>query len=270
MCSLCWHQSTTWNYPSQVFTSVHFFIKTGRPRFTIISSPLFQNNSVKKQHCENNLGSRFTKLIFSRSRFASNKWNNKMIKHTLLQDSLCFRYYKVKIHSVEKSSSWIFTNPEIYTRQDLTLRWCQIFDDPWLKRMNSRCWLTAAVVHVYGRPGYLNNLELYNFSPTEGYRDNHSFLFSSQHPQGVSSAVFHPGHSLLLIGGCLQQQPMGEGDEVVTMATQQGITVWRVLSTEPHYKLVTDYAAELGHVSILFKWGCAHFDIGFSPSTDYP
>ncbi|XP_072038105.1 NBAS subunit of NRZ tethering complex-like [Amphiura filiformis] len=93
---------------------------------------------------------------------------------------------------------------------------------------------------------FQGSLHSYLVSSTEGYRDNHSFLFGSQHPQGVSSAVFHPGHSLLLIGGCLQQYPVGDEDEFVTMATQQGITVWRVLSTEPYYKLVTDYAVELG------------------------
>ncbi|XP_038068120.1 neuroblastoma-amplified sequence-like [Patiria miniata] len=88
---------------------------------------------------------------------------------------------------------------------------------------------------------YHGSLHSYLVSPTDGYILNHSFQFSSEHPLGVSSAVYLPTRSLLLIGSCSQE----EGQDAVTMAARHGISAWRRLDEEPYYKLVTDYSDEI-------------------------
>jgi len=69
------------------------------------------------------------------------------------------------------------------------------------------------------------------------YTLEHKFLFSHLYPRGVSSAVFSAQHSVLFITGLAS--PSTEFSE--TKAGLEGLTVWRVLSGTPYYKLVTDY-----------------------------
>ncbi|XP_045700375.1 neuroblastoma-amplified sequence isoform X2 [Phyllostomus hastatus] len=67
----------------------------------------------------------------------------------------------------------------------------------------------------------------------QSYQESHCFSFSGHYPRGVSTAVYHPGHRLLLVGGCAS----AEGGP--SRASRCGLSAWRVLSGSPHYKQVT-------------------------------
>ena len=73
------------------------------------------------------------------------------------------------------------------------------------------------------------------------YRLSHSFEFSIHYPFGVGGVIYHPKHSILLLGGDCKPDPYGE----LPVATRYGITAWRILSDMPFYKLVTDYETDL-------------------------
>ncbi|XP_033634879.1 neuroblastoma-amplified sequence-like [Asterias rubens] len=88
---------------------------------------------------------------------------------------------------------------------------------------------------------YHGSLHSYLVSLADGFIPNHSFQFSNEHPLGISSAVYLPVRSLLLIGCCSQE----EGQDANNMAAQYGITAWRRLDDAPYYKMVTDYSGEL-------------------------
>lgn len=51
------------------------------------------------------------------------------------------------------------------------------------------------------------------YSPTNGFQDNHSFSFTNVLPCGVCSVVYHPQHSLLILGSLIghgQRNSTGE------------------------------------------------------------
>ncbi|XP_068793258.1 NBAS subunit of NRZ tethering complex isoform X1 [Struthio camelus] len=80
---------------------------------------------------------------------------------------------------------------------------------------------------------------LVSVGTNQSFQESHSFSFSSHYAHGVTTVVYHPGHRLLLVGGC-------ETDEDgVSKATGCGISAWRVLSGSPHYKLVTSYEDDI-------------------------
>ncbi|KAM5262785.1 NBAS subunit of NRZ tethering complex [Ctenodactylus gundi] len=73
---------------------------------------------------------------------------------------------------------------------------------------------------------------LVSVGTNQSYQESHSFSFSSRYPHGISAAVYHPGHRLLLVGGC-------ESAEVgISKASSCGLSAWRVLSGSPYYKQV--------------------------------
>ncbi|XP_067400847.1 NBAS subunit of NRZ tethering complex isoform X2 [Emydura macquarii macquarii] len=81
---------------------------------------------------------------------------------------------------------------------------------------------------------------LVSVGTNQSFQESHSFNFSSHYGQGVTTVVYHPGHRLLLVGGC-------ETDEDgVFKATRCGISAWRVLSGSPHYKQVNSYKDDTG------------------------
>uniref|UniRef100_A0A8B9PRA0 NBAS subunit of NRZ tethering complex n=1 Tax=Apteryx owenii TaxID=8824 RepID=A0A8B9PRA0_APTOW len=80
---------------------------------------------------------------------------------------------------------------------------------------------------------------LVSVGTNQSFQESHSFSFSSHYAHGVTTVVYHPGHRLLLVGGC-------ETDEDgVSKATGCGLSAWRVLSGSPHYKLVTSYEDDI-------------------------
>uniref|UniRef100_A0A481BNL1 Neuroblastoma-amplified sequence n=1 Tax=Sus scrofa TaxID=9823 RepID=A0A481BNL1_PIG len=73
---------------------------------------------------------------------------------------------------------------------------------------------------------------LVSVGTNQSYQESHCFSFSSHYPHGVNTAIYHPGHRLLLIGGC-------ETAEVgISQAASCGLSAWRVLSGSPYYKPV--------------------------------
>ncbi|XP_033846650.1 NBAS subunit of NRZ tethering complex [Periophthalmus magnuspinnatus] len=93
-------------------------------------------------------------------------------------------------------------------------------------------WSAELLVITYG--GGLKSY-LVSVGTNQNFQENHSFSFSGHYSHGITSAVYHPGHRLLLVGGC------EAGDESPSKASRCGITAWRALSGSPHYKQVTSY-----------------------------
>uniref|UniRef100_G1NML7 NBAS subunit of NRZ tethering complex n=1 Tax=Meleagris gallopavo TaxID=9103 RepID=G1NML7_MELGA len=80
---------------------------------------------------------------------------------------------------------------------------------------------------------------LVSVGTNQSFQESHSFSFSSHYTHGINTVIYHPGHRLLLVGGC-------ETDEDgVSKATACGISAWRVLSGSPHYKQVTSYEDDI-------------------------
>ncbi|XP_052042051.1 NBAS subunit of NRZ tethering complex isoform X3 [Apodemus sylvaticus] len=75
---------------------------------------------------------------------------------------------------------------------------------------------------------------LVSVGTNQSYQESHSFSFSSHYPHGINTAIYHPGHRLLLVGGC-ETAELG-----ISKASSCGLSAWRVLSGSPHYKQVTN------------------------------
>uniref|UniRef100_A0A8C3R102 NBAS subunit of NRZ tethering complex n=1 Tax=Cyanoderma ruficeps TaxID=181631 RepID=A0A8C3R102_9PASS len=81
---------------------------------------------------------------------------------------------------------------------------------------------------------------LVSVGTNQSFQESHSFSFSSHYAHGITTVIYHPGHRLLLVGGC-------EADEDgVSKAAGCGISAWRILSGSPHYKQVTSYEDDVG------------------------
>ncbi|XP_057624118.1 NBAS subunit of NRZ tethering complex isoform X2 [Chionomys nivalis] len=74
---------------------------------------------------------------------------------------------------------------------------------------------------------------LVSVGTNQSYQESHSFSFSGHYPHGINTAVYHPGHRLLLVGGCETTEPG------ISKASSCGLSAWRVLSGSPYYKQVT-------------------------------
>uniref|UniRef100_A0A3B5BP03 NBAS subunit of NRZ tethering complex n=1 Tax=Stegastes partitus TaxID=144197 RepID=A0A3B5BP03_9TELE len=93
------------------------------------------------------------------------------------------------------------------------------------------------ITHGGGLKSYLVSV-----GTNQNFQENHAFSFSAHHSGGITSAIYHPGHRLLLVGGC------ESGDDGTSKASCCGITAWRTLSGSPHYKQVTSYEDDVGTV----------------------
>lgn len=109
---------------------------------------------------------------------------------------------------------------------------CAVAGLIFLEYTASAQWSAELLVITYG--GGLKSY-LVSVGTNQNFQENHSFSFSAHYSHGVTSAIYHPGHRLLLVGGC------ESGDESTSKASCCGITAWRALSGSPHYKQVTSY-----------------------------
>ncbi|XP_006869532.1 PREDICTED: neuroblastoma-amplified sequence-like, partial [Chrysochloris asiatica] len=75
---------------------------------------------------------------------------------------------------------------------------------------------------------------LVSVGTNQSYQESHCFNFSGYYPRGINTAIYHPGHRLLLVGGC----ETAESD--ISKASSCGLSAWRVLSGSPYYKQVTN------------------------------
>jgi len=102
-------------------------------------------------------------------------------------------------------------------------------------RSSSDCFISVAVF----RPTTTQQIKILHvcfLCSREGeYRPSRSFSFVSWYPHGVSSVVYDAAHSALIVGGTAEQT-----DGSATESAASGLTVWRILSDAPHYKLVSD------------------------------
>nr|XP_046229839.1 neuroblastoma-amplified sequence isoform X2 [Scatophagus argus] len=109
---------------------------------------------------------------------------------------------------------------------------CAVAGLIFLEYTASAQWSAELLVITYG--GGLKSY-LVSVGTNQNFQENHSFTFSSHYSHGITSAIYHPGHRLLLVGGC------ESGDDSTSKASSCGITAWRILSGSPHYKQVTSY-----------------------------
>ncbi|KAM9201405.1 NBAS subunit of NRZ tethering complex [Dugong dugon] len=75
---------------------------------------------------------------------------------------------------------------------------------------------------------------LVSVGTNQSYQESHCFSFSSYYPHGINTAIYHPGHRLLLVGGC------ETAEAGMSKASSCGLSAWRVLSGSPYYKHVTN------------------------------
>ena len=64
-----------------------------------------------------------------------------------------------------------------------------------------------------------------SYSSTNGFQENHTFSFANVLPHGVCSAVYHPQHSLLIIGSLIgqgQRNSTGEYEKKLTIILPSG------------------------------------------------
>ncbi|KAM3861566.1 NBAS subunit of NRZ tethering complex [Diretmus argenteus] len=97
-------------------------------------------------------------------------------------------------------------------------------------------WSAELLVITYG--GGLKSY-LVSVGTNQSVQENHSFSFSAHYSHGITSVIYHPGHRLLLVGGC------ESGGDSTSKASRCGITAWRTLSGSPHYKQVTSYEDDI-------------------------
>uniref|UniRef100_A0A665VVT5 Neuroblastoma-amplified sequence N-terminal domain-containing protein n=1 Tax=Echeneis naucrates TaxID=173247 RepID=A0A665VVT5_ECHNA len=109
---------------------------------------------------------------------------------------------------------------------------CAVAGLIFLEYTASAQWSAELLVITYG--GGLKSY-LVSVGTNQNFQENHSFSFSAHYSHGITSAIYHPGHRLLLVGGC------ESGDDSTCKASCCGITAWRALSGSPHYKHVTSY-----------------------------
>ncbi|XP_077988543.1 NBAS subunit of NRZ tethering complex-like [Glandiceps talaboti] len=100
----------------------------------------------------------------------------------------------------------------------------------------------SAELLVINYQGYLRS---YLISPTEGFSEKSTFLFTSWYPRGVTSVAYNEKHAMLIVGGCNEDPETRLDENQQSLASKHGITGWRVLSGQPHYKLITDYSEEV-------------------------
>uniref|UniRef100_A0AAY5EXF8 Sec39 domain-containing protein n=1 Tax=Electrophorus electricus TaxID=8005 RepID=A0AAY5EXF8_ELEEL len=98
-------------------------------------------------------------------------------------------------------------------------------------------WSAELLVITFG--GQLRSY-LVSVGTNQGFQESHSFSFSAHCGNGVTAAIYHPSHRLLLLGGCEMGDRRG-----VSQATARGLTAWRVLSGSPHYKQMTRHQDDI-------------------------
>uniref|UniRef100_A0A8C9VPQ5 NBAS subunit of NRZ tethering complex n=1 Tax=Scleropages formosus TaxID=113540 RepID=A0A8C9VPQ5_SCLFO len=106
-----------------------------------------------------------------------------------------------------------------------------------LEYTSSAQWSAELLVITYR--GHLKSY-LVSVGTNQGFQESHSFSFATHYDHGITAALYHPGHRLLLVGGC------EVGGCEASKASRSGLTAWRVLSGSPHYKQVTSAEADLG------------------------
>uniref|UniRef100_A0A8C7Z0K7 NBAS subunit of NRZ tethering complex n=1 Tax=Oryzias sinensis TaxID=183150 RepID=A0A8C7Z0K7_9TELE len=118
---------------------------------------------------------------------------------------------------------------------------CAVAGLIFLEYTASAQWSAELLVITYsgGLKSYLVSV-----GTNQNFQENHTFNFSTHYPHGITAAVYHPAHRLLLVGGC------ESGEDGASKATSSGLTAWRALSSSPHYKQVTTYEDDKGLLRI--------------------
>ncbi|EDV27064.1 uncharacterized protein TRIADDRAFT_54605 [Trichoplax adhaerens] len=85
---------------------------------------------------------------------------------------------------------------------------------------------------------FQGQLQSYFISESSNYKECHTFSFLPYHPLGVSTAIFHQYHRILIIGGSTPSKSKNDQYDSPSNARGYGISCWRILDDAPHYKII--------------------------------
>uniref|UniRef100_UPI00358F6BA3 NBAS subunit of NRZ tethering complex n=1 Tax=Myxine glutinosa TaxID=7769 RepID=UPI00358F6BA3 len=101
---------------------------------------------------------------------------------------------------------------------------------------NTRWSAQLLVITIHG----LLTSYLIGLNTSQGYKETHRFSFRHHYPRGINTAIYNPAHRVLLVAGS------NSGDSPTSTTEACGLTLWRVLSGPPHYKLVESDYVDVG------------------------
>ncbi|RDD46288.1 Neuroblastoma-amplified sequence [Trichoplax sp. H2] len=92
---------------------------------------------------------------------------------------------------------------------------------------------------------FQGQLQSYFISESSNYKECHTFSFLPYHPLGVSTAIFHQYHRILIIGGSTPSKSKNDQYDSPSNARGYGISCWRILDDAPHYKIINSEEFEI-------------------------
>ncbi|CAL1282753.1 unnamed protein product [Larinioides sclopetarius] len=94
---------------------------------------------------------------------------------------------------------------------------------------------------------YMGDVHGYFISPSDGFNPSHTFSLSSCYPTGITCFVYHPADNVLIFCGKSLKLSFTSG---TSAAAQMGMSVWRMLSDSPYYKLALSVDEQ---IDLVFK-----------------
>lgn len=89
---------------------------------------------------------------------------------------------------------------------------------------------------------FQGSIKGYFISPSDGFQESHTFSLSSCYPVGISCFMYHPGHNILIFcGKSYKLSDLSTSNE----GSQMGMSVWRMISGPPYYKLTLSMAEQM-------------------------
>ncbi|KAF8777200.1 Neuroblastoma-amplified sequence like protein [Argiope bruennichi] len=97
---------------------------------------------------------------------------------------------------------------------------------------------------------YLGEVHGYFISPSDGFNPSHTFSLSSCYPTGITCFVYHPVDNVLVFCGKSHKLSLTSG---TSPAAQMGMSVWRMLSDSPYYKLALSVDEQMAYSRVNWK-----------------
>ncbi|GFR05331.1 neuroblastoma-amplified sequence [Trichonephila clavata] len=98
---------------------------------------------------------------------------------------------------------------------------------------------------------YSGEIHGFYVSPSDGFKTSHkSFSLSSCYPFGISCFVYHPVQNILIVCGKSQKLSLTSDKSA---AAQTGISIWRMLSDSPYYKLTLSMDEQVAYSKVTWR-----------------
>eukprot|EP00058_Branchiostoma_floridae_P024509 XP_002609999.1 hypothetical protein BRAFLDRAFT_105435 [Branchiostoma floridae] len=101
---------------------------------------------------------------------------------------------------------------------------------------------------------YKGKLTSYLVSNTKGYMEQHSHYLVDVYGGWAGDILYHPQHSLLLLGGSANFIGGSVSPDEDNTAEAAGVTSWRLLSGYPHYARAETWTAEGQKIAMRLVW----------------